>query len=271
MLKLRLHLAVGWLAVLPLLGLAGLSPRAEAAAETLDAQRRCLALVAYAEAAGEGRDGMAAVIKVMRNRMRDPRFPADACAVAVQPGQFQPVGERPMLRQALEQPTKADLIEALGGSQFVDRQALALAVALAAGGGGAPDPTGGALYFVNPDLMDPDKCPWFAGLKRTASIGAHVFMDHYAPGEIASVAALDCTQAGRGRGKLRRTKLATPVTKPPIALASGRLRPELASNAGRLLSGYGGTSARTSLANGRVDYRIEAGVYRRAGASLFTP
>ena len=45
----------------------------------------------------------------------------------------------------------------------------------------ARDPTGGAVYFVNPRLMDPGKCPWFASLKRTASIGQHVFMADYAP------------------------------------------------------------------------------------------
>ncbi len=36
---------------------------------------RCLALVAYTEAAVDGIAGMAAVIRVVRNRMADPRFP----------------------------------------------------------------------------------------------------------------------------------------------------------------------------------------------------
>ena len=60
------------------------------------------------------------------------------------------------------------------------------------------DPTGGALYFVNPDLMDPEHCPWFAALKRTARIGGHVFMTHYRPGEPPGPPALDCGQGGGG-------------------------------------------------------------------------
>ena len=31
--------------------------------------------------------------------------------------------------------------------------------------------------------MDPDLCPWFAALRRTTRIGAHVFMTHYHEGE----------------------------------------------------------------------------------------
>ena len=42
---------------------------------------RCLAMIAYAEAAVDGLGGMAAVIRVVRNRMSDLRFPGDACAV----------------------------------------------------------------------------------------------------------------------------------------------------------------------------------------------
>ena len=58
-------------------------------------------MIAYAEAAGEGTAGMLAVMKVVHNRIAAPGFADDACAVALEPGQFQPVGERPALRRAL--------------------------------------------------------------------------------------------------------------------------------------------------------------------------
>ena len=54
---------------------------------------RCLALVAYTEAAVDGVAGMEAVIRVVRDRMADPRFPDDACAVIAQVAQFQPIAQ----------------------------------------------------------------------------------------------------------------------------------------------------------------------------------
>ena len=45
--------------------------------------------------------------------------------------------------------------------------------------------------------MDPERCPWFAALKRTAVIGGHVFMTEYRPGEAPGAPALDCATAGR--------------------------------------------------------------------------
>ena len=64
----------------------------EAAAATIgDRERRCLTLIAFAEAASEGPLGMAAVMRVVRNRIAHPRVADDACAVALEAGQFQPV------------------------------------------------------------------------------------------------------------------------------------------------------------------------------------
>ena len=184
-----------------LLALGGLLPATQApAAVPDDRQRRCLTLIAYAEAAGEGPAGMAAVMRVVQNRIAHPKFPDDACAVALQDGQFQPVAERPALRRALLAPEHENLAEALGASSrqarlvLVEAWRLAAVLDVLAPG----DPTRGALFFVNPRLMDPGKCPWFAGLKRTTAIGEHVFMTHYVPGERRGGPALDCAKAGKG-------------------------------------------------------------------------
>ena len=90
--------------------------------------------------------------------------------MALEPGQFQPVAERPALRRALAAPFELSLAEVLQASSPEARSRLVEAWRLAGAAAGWParDPTGGALYFVNPRLMDPAKCPWFAGLKRTA-------------------------------------------------------------------------------------------------------
>jgi hypothetical protein len=159
-----------------------------------DAATRCMAMVAYAEAAGEGGTGMAAVIRVIRNRVADGRFPGDPCAVVAAPGEFQPVTESPRLRLALKAPAEGDLAGALADFGPVDRARLDEAVRLASDPalGQSIDPTGGALYFVNPRFMEPAKCPWFAQLKRTGEVGRHVFMTHYAVGDPVGGPALDC-------------------------------------------------------------------------------
>jgi spore germination cell wall hydrolase CwlJ-like protein len=171
------------------------------AAAVGDRDRRCLTMLAYAEASGEGPAGMLAVMRVVHNRMAHAAFPDNACAVALEPGQFPPVGERKALRVALAEPEHISLADAVGALSPQARLQLVQAWRLAAVSDIWParDPTGGALYFVNPRLMDPHRCPWVAALKRTAVIGQHVFMTQYADGEPRRGSALDCQQAGLGR------------------------------------------------------------------------
>jgi spore germination cell wall hydrolase CwlJ-like protein len=139
---------------------------------------------------------MAAVIRVVRNRMADPRFPGDACAVILQVAQFQPIAQSDILQKVARDPEGYSIPQILGLRNPGSRRLLAAAHRLARAPSTTPDPTGGALYFLNPDLMDPDRCPWFAGLKRTASIGAHVFLADRAPDDPAGPPALDCSAAG---------------------------------------------------------------------------
>lgn len=171
-----------------LLLLLAMLPGVATAAQAATPAARCLALIAVLEAAGEGEAGMAAVIEVVKNRAADPRFPDDACAVVAQDRQFQPVGEWPALKRALAQPAALDPHAMLAGGPA--RRSLDRALRLVAAG--ASSRTAGALYFVNPRAMDPRYCDWFAGLKRTTTIGNHVFMTHYRKGERRAAPALDC-------------------------------------------------------------------------------
>jgi hypothetical protein len=169
---------------------------APAAAALDEREARCLAMIAYAEAAIDGSRGMAAVIEVVRNRQKDARFPRDVCAVVAAPGEFQPISESAELRRAVRGADDTDLVELFGADRASEREAIRTAERLALLSG-RHDPTGGALYFVNPRYMDPAKCPWFAKLKRTAEIGGHVFMTHYGPDETPGKPAIDCATAGR--------------------------------------------------------------------------
>ena len=161
-------------------------------------EARCLAMVAYAEAAVDGLAGMAAVMRVVRNRMAHPSFPADACEVIAQADQFTPITQSPLLRHVARDPEGYSIPQVLGARSPAARRLLVTAHRLAR----APlgwDPTGGALYFVNPAYMNPELCPWFAALRRTATIGRHVFMINRLDSDAAGAPALDCTEAGSAR------------------------------------------------------------------------
>jgi spore germination cell wall hydrolase CwlJ-like protein len=170
------------------------SVAASAHADISGREVRCLALIAYTEAAVDGVRGMEAVIRVVRNRMADPRFPEDACAVILQVAQFQPIAQSALLRKVASDPEGYSIPQMLGLRDAGSRRLLAEAHRLARASPAKPDPTGGALYFVNPTLMDPERCPWFAGLTRTATIGSHVFLTEAI--QPAGPPALDCA-AGR--------------------------------------------------------------------------
>jgi spore germination cell wall hydrolase CwlJ-like protein len=59
-----------------------------AATRTADAQHECLAGAVYFEAKGEPLHGQLSVAEVILNRARSGRFPASACGVVKQRGQF---------------------------------------------------------------------------------------------------------------------------------------------------------------------------------------
>ncbi|MFZ1427520.1 MAG: cell wall hydrolase [Geminicoccaceae bacterium] len=177
------------------LALAGYSTPAQSATGISGREVRCLALIAYTEAAVDGPDGMAAVIHVVRNRMADPRFPDDACAVVAQYAQFQPVAQSEVLQKVVRDPEGYSIPQVLKLRSPASRRLFAMAHELARAPRREPDPTGHALYFVNPELMELERCPWFAALKRTVRIGGHVFMTDYRPGEPRRAPALDCGSA----------------------------------------------------------------------------
>lgn len=120
--------------------------------------RACLVQTIYHEARGEGRAGMIAVGAVVLNRKRSVAYPDTVCGVVRQSddlgrcqfswfcdGKAETLSEGDALRRARE---AADALMA-----------------------GADDPTGGATSF-HAARVQPG---WASSLRRTATIGRHVF------------------------------------------------------------------------------------------------
>ena len=119
----------------------------------------CLALAMYWESRGCGRDDMAAVGAVVLNRLADPEFPDDVCAV-VKDG-----GEQPPCQFSWWCDGKGD--------QPDGQEAWAVAREVAARllDDPPPDPTGRALFFHSSEI----ETPWAVERERTAEVGCHVF------------------------------------------------------------------------------------------------
>jgi spore germination cell wall hydrolase CwlJ-like protein len=126
----------------------------EPTGRTVDAELECLAGAVYFEAKGEPLKGQLGVARVILNRTRSGRFPATACGVVKQRGQFSFVrgGRFPAI--------------ARGSAAW----RTALAVARAARDGHVESPAGKALFFHARSVS-----PGWRGVTRVAAIGNHVF------------------------------------------------------------------------------------------------
>ncbi len=112
-----------------------------------------IAKLIYAEARGESFEGQVAVGAVIMNRLASPYFPKTIPEVVFQKShrvyQFSPVGD---------------------GSINLEPDENAFAAAVQALSG--KDPTGGALFFYNPEIS---KDQWIRTLPVVTRIGNHVF------------------------------------------------------------------------------------------------
>ncbi|MDD4169658.1 MAG: cell wall hydrolase [Desulfotomaculaceae bacterium] len=112
-----------------------------------------LARVIHAEARGESFEGQVAVGAVILNRLANPHFPKTIREIIYQRNnlvyQFSPVGDGSIKLEPNERAVQA-AVQALDGN----------------------DPTGGALFFYNPDISS-DK--WIRTLPVMTRIGNHVF------------------------------------------------------------------------------------------------
>ena len=138
------------------------------------------------------------------------RFPDDACAVIAQVAQFQPIAQSDVLKMVVRDPEGYSIPQVLRLRTPGRGGCWSRRTGWRARHRPKADPTGGALYFVNPDYMNPTLCPWFAALKRTTVIGGHVFMTHYRRRRAAGAggAGLQPGGSGLGRGALDLSRMA---------------------------------------------------------------
>lgn len=123
------------------------------ATQTADAQQECLAGAVYFEAKGEPLSGQLTVAEVILNRVRSGRFPASACGVVKQRGQFSFIrgGRFPAIARASLAWKRAVAIAHIAREELAD--------------GGAPR----ALFFHARRVSPRWK------LIRVAAVGNHIF------------------------------------------------------------------------------------------------
>lgn len=113
---------------------------------------KCLQDMAYYEARGESTKGMVATIFVTLNRMKDPRFPSNACKVVYQPNQYSWTRKGYTVKEPeLYERSKAVVRDVLNGKHV--------------------DYSRGALYFVHVKINR----NWLEKLTYTCTIGNHKF------------------------------------------------------------------------------------------------
>ena len=134
--------------------------------EPVDDSLKQLLAIVKAEAGGEPLVGQAGVVATVLNRVIDDRFPDTIEDVITEEGQFEPVS-RGIWQDYLEKPI-----------DDFSKQIKALKHVLDFG-----DPTGGSLFFYNPELSDKEGASWFDELigdpaTITQKIGDHVFVSY---------------------------------------------------------------------------------------------
>ena len=128
----------------------GLSATGGFVVPATEADITLLARIIEIEARGEPYLGKVAVGAVVVNRVKDPRFPSTIRDVIFEPNQFKSVASLSRFPVPSEESRRA-AIEALRGR----------------------DPTGGALFFYNPDVVG--RHPWWDSRPNRVRIGNHVF------------------------------------------------------------------------------------------------
>ena len=131
--------------------LAALIFNSYAATTSRNNEEELLARIVHAESKGEPYLGQVCVAAVILNRVDSPDFPNSLAGVIYQPGAFEPVSNG-TINQAVPQNASARKAaqEALNGY----------------------DPTGGCLYFFNPNTAT-SKWIWSKTIVKT--VGKHVF------------------------------------------------------------------------------------------------
>ena len=127
----------------------GISETVSAGGSVSDSDYQLLARIISAEARGEPYIGQVAVGAVVLNRVEHPSFPDTIAGVVYQPGAFTAITDGQINEEVYESSKRAAK-EALNGS----------------------DPSGGAIYYFNPDKTSNK---WIRTRPVIKRIGNHLF------------------------------------------------------------------------------------------------
>lgn len=140
--------------------------------ELTDKEKRVLAYTLLGEAAGEGREGMAAIMNVIMNRSNSGRYPSNPAAVAIQANkagvhQFSTWNKK---SKGGNDPTSRFSTNSQDYREALDIVQLAMS-------GQLEDNTGGATHFVSKKMFEDAKPYWWANEAPAGevTIGGHVF------------------------------------------------------------------------------------------------
>ena len=144
------------------MALASPQPAKTAPRRTADhAERDCLAEAIYFESRGEPRDSQVAVAHVVLNRVASKVYPSRICAV-IREGEELGKGRCQFHWRCDDKPDVPSEYAAWRDAQALADEILA---------GEVPDPTRGALFF-HAVYVSPQ---WASRLRRTATIGSHIY------------------------------------------------------------------------------------------------
>lgn len=132
-------------------GLLSIFMYSSAQTNTRNNESELLARIVHAESKGEPYIGQVAVAAVILNRIDSPDFPNTLSGVIYQPGAFEPVSNG-----TINQSVPSDASARKAASEALNGY----------------DPTGGCLYFFNPDTAT-SKWIWSKTIVKT--IGKHHF------------------------------------------------------------------------------------------------
>lgn len=135
-------------------------PKARRIAPLLPDQRQAIALNAYEEARGEGKNGMIAVTNTVHHRIKDPEFPKTYHEVIYQPKQFSWTNSK-----------VAPEINEEGMWET------ALYIADLELKGKLPDLVHGARFYANVTKVDIKRHKWVKEYTPLAQVGNHTYMD----------------------------------------------------------------------------------------------
>ena len=136
------------------------TPKSKRLSKILPDQHEIIATNAYAEARGEGFNGMVAVTNVVRHRKNDPEFPKTYYEVIIQPKQFSWLNSGKSI--VIDDETSWELAQRVADLELR---------------GKLPDLVNGARYYANPRKVNITRHQWVVKYQPLAEVGKHVYMD----------------------------------------------------------------------------------------------